>query len=113
MGGKQMAWPRRHEQEGSATARAARRLRALVAFALATALHLSTAEARLVVHRIVVHGETKTTLRALSSRMNLHPGDSIDFAAIGSAEHRLEQSGLFTAVRVYLDMPTDEAARRM
>jgi len=71
------------------------------------------AQAHLVVGHIVVHGNPKTTPRVLSARMNLHPGDRVDFEAITNAEQSLAESELFTTVHVYLDMPRAEAARRM
>jgi outer membrane protein assembly factor BamA len=72
-----------------------------------------TAQARLVVGHIVVHGQTKTTLRVLCARMNLHPGDNVDFETISNAEQRLVDSDLFTAVHLYIAMPWDEAAHKM
>jgi outer membrane protein assembly factor BamA len=71
------------------------------------------AQARLVLRHIVVHGQTKTTPRVLSARMNLNPGDLVDFCAIDDAERRLIESDLFTTARVYLEMPKAEAARQM
>ena len=85
----------------------------LVAVVLATVSLPRLAEARLVVKRIVVHGHTKTTLRALTARMTLQPGDVVDFASLAGAEKRLAESDLFTSARVYVDMPIDEAARLM
>ncbi|MBI5534122.1 MAG: BamA/TamA family outer membrane protein [Deltaproteobacteria bacterium] len=85
-----------------------------IAAALLTCLLIpGTAEARLVVDHIVVHGTPKTSPRVLSGRMDIHPGDVVDYARLTSAEKRLLQSELFTAARVYIDMPRDEAARRM
>jgi len=89
--------------------RAARTLIALVALVALPRI----AEARLVVGRVVVHGEPKTTLRVLSARMNIQRGDTVDFAVLADAERRLVQSELFSSVRVYLDMPTADAARLM
>lgn len=71
------------------------------------------AEARLVVGKIVVDGPTKVTAGVLSARMNLAPGDPIDFEKLRSAEQRLVESELFTAAHVYVELATDEAARRM
>ena len=48
-----------------------------------------------------------------SLRMNLRPGDRVDFDAITNAEQRLIETDLFTTAHVYLDMPAAEAARRM
>lgn len=86
---------------------------ALVAALTATVLLERIADARLVVGRIVVHGEPKTTPRVLSARMNLQRGDTVDFAVLANAEQRLLQSELFTSARVFIDMPRDEAARLM
>jgi outer membrane protein assembly factor BamA len=85
----------------------------LAAALLASALLPKIAKARLVVDHIVVHGKTRTTPGVLATRMNLHPGDSVDFGVIANAEQRLVESDLFTAARVYLGMPRAEAARRM
>ncbi len=71
------------------------------------------AEARLVVQKVIVHGEVKTSGRVLGARMNLHPGDRVDYDVLNSAERRLVESDLFASVRVYVDMPRAEAARRM
>jgi outer membrane protein assembly factor BamA len=86
---------------------------ALATALIAGALLPKIAQARLVVGHIVVHGDPKTTSRVLSARMNLHPGDRVDFDALTIAEQGLLESELFTAVRVYIDMPRAEAARRM
>lgn len=71
------------------------------------------AEGRLVVGSIVVDGPTKVTVGVLSARMNLAEGAPIDFEKLRSAEQRLIESELFTAVHVYVELTTDEAARRM
>jgi outer membrane protein assembly factor BamA len=85
----------------------------LVAAVLATFSLPKLAEARLVVKRIVVHGKTKTTVRALTARMTLQTGDVVDFASLAGAEKRLVESDLFTSARVYVDLPTDKAAHHM
>jgi outer membrane protein assembly factor BamA len=85
----------------------------LVAAVLVTVSLPKLAEARLVVKRIVVHGQTKTSLRALTARMTLQTGDVVDFAVLADAEKRLVESDLFTSARVYVDLPTDKAARLM
>lgn len=85
----------------------------LVAAVLVSMSATTRAEARLVVNRIVVHGETKTTLRALTARMTLQPGDVVDFASLTGAQKRLVESDLFTTARVYVELPTEEAARLM
>ncbi|MGE5789197.1 MAG: BamA/TamA family outer membrane protein [Myxococcales bacterium] len=71
------------------------------------------AEARLVVGRVVVHGDIKTSVRVLSARMHLFPGDEVNFEILTSAEQRLIESELFTQARVYVDLPRAEAARHM
>jgi outer membrane protein assembly factor BamA len=91
-------------------------LRHAIAFAvalLASVLLPKVTQARLVVNHIVVHGQAKTTLRVLAARMNLQPGDRVDFDDITNAEQRLVESELFITARVYLDMPRAEAARKM
>jgi outer membrane protein assembly factor BamA len=71
------------------------------------------AEARLVVERVVVRGPTDVTTRVLSARMHLDRGDSVDFAVLAAAEQRLVESELFSSVRVFIDLPHEEAVRRM
>jgi outer membrane protein assembly factor BamA len=71
------------------------------------------AVARLVVGRVVVRGTAKVTTRVLTTRMHLHPGDTVDFAVLGAAEQRLVESDLFSEVHVFIDLPTPEAVRRM
>jgi hypothetical protein len=71
------------------------------------------AAARMVVKRFVVRGATNVTTRVLSVRTNLYLGDSVDFAALSAAERRLIESDLFSSVRVFIDLPTPEALRRM
>jgi outer membrane protein assembly factor BamA len=73
----------------------------------------ASAQARLVVDRIVVRGTTNVTTRVLASRMHLYSGDTLDFALLGAAEQRLMESDLFSKVRVFIDLPTAEAVRRM
>ena len=80
---------------------------------ITVALLPRVAQARLVVGRIIVHGQTKTTVSVLSARMDLHPGDTVDFRVIDDAERRLVESDLFTTARVYLELPKAEAAHRM
>jgi outer membrane protein assembly factor BamA len=71
------------------------------------------AEARLVVDRVVVRGTTDVTTQVLTARMHLYSGDPVDFAALQAAEQRLIESGLFSSVRVFIDLPNSEAVRRM
>jgi outer membrane protein assembly factor BamA len=85
----------------------------LAAALLGSVLVPKTAQAGLVVDHVIVEGRTTTSARVLSSRMNLHPGDAFDFDVMTNAEQRLLESDLFTAVRVYIDMPRAEAAVRM
>lgn len=80
---------------------------------LAGTLTPQSARARLIVGRIVVKGEAKTSERVLAARMHLRPGDEVTFEALRSAEERLMESELFTNARVYLDLPRAEAAHRM
>lgn len=81
--------------------------------AACAALLSRSAEARLVVDHITVRGSTDVTTRVLAARMRLNPGDSVDFAVLKAAEQRLTESGLFSSVRVLIDLPTEEAVRRM
>lgn len=73
----------------------------------------ASAEARLVVAGIVVRGSVNVTTRVLSARMHLGAGDSVDFAALSAAQQRLIESDLFSSVRVFIELPTAEAVRRM
>ncbi|MGA7741295.1 MAG: BamA/TamA family outer membrane protein [Polyangia bacterium] len=71
------------------------------------------AAARLVVDHIAVRGPAAVTTRVLATRMHLYPGDTVDFAVLKAAEQRLIESDLFSSVRVFVDLPTPEAVRRM
>jgi len=71
------------------------------------------AAARLVVDHVVVRGATGVTTRVLATRMHLYPGDPVDFAVLKAAEQRLAESDLFSSVRVFIELPTAEAVRRM
>jgi outer membrane protein assembly factor BamA len=71
------------------------------------------AAARLVVDHIVVRGAVAVTTRVLATRMHLYPGDSVDLAVLKAAEQRLIESDLFSSVRVFIDLPSQEVARRM
>jgi outer membrane protein assembly factor BamA len=71
------------------------------------------AEAGLVVDHIVARGDPRVTEQVLAARMRLHPGDPVDFAVLSAAERRLVESGLFTNVRVFIDLPRPEAVQRM
>jgi outer membrane protein assembly factor BamA len=71
------------------------------------------AAARLVVDRVVVRGATNVTVRVVTARMHLSVGNSVDFAVLREAEQRLIESDLFSRVRVFIELPTPEAARRM
>jgi outer membrane protein assembly factor BamA len=87
------------------------RLAGLIVICLAT--WPVAAEARLVVDRVVVRGATNVTTRVLTARMRLYSGDPLDFAVLSAAEQRLLESDLFSSVRVFIDLPTPEAVRRM
>jgi len=71
------------------------------------------AAARLVVDHIAVRGATGVTTRVLATRMHLYPGDPVDFAVLKAAEQRLLESDLFSSVRVFVELPTAEAVRRI
>lgn len=71
------------------------------------------AAARPVTDRIIVRGATNVTIRVLSARMHLYPGDPVDFAVLNAAELRLVESDLFSKVRVFIELPASEAVRRM
>ena len=73
----------------------------------------SPAQAKLVLGKIVLHGITKTKEDAILARMRLQPGDPIDYSVLKAAEERLVASDLFVTVRVWLDMPREEAVQRM
>lgn len=73
----------------------------------------ASAEARLVLDVIVVRGATNVTTRVLSARMHLRAGDVVDFATLSTAQQRLIESDLFSSVRVFIDLSTAEAVRRM
>jgi outer membrane protein assembly factor BamA len=71
------------------------------------------AAAHLVADRVIVRGATNVTIRVLSARMHLYPGDPVDFAVLNAAEQRLIESDLFRKVRVFIELPASEAVRRM
>ena len=71
------------------------------------------AAARIVVDHVAVRGKTGVTTRVLTTRMHLHTGDTVDFAVLKAAEQRLVESDLFSSVRVFIELPTAEAVRRI
>ncbi len=71
------------------------------------------AQAKLVLGRLVVHGITKTKEDAILARMRLRPGDPVDFSVLKAAEERLVACDLFVSVRVWLDMPREQAVQKM
>jgi Outer membrane protein/protective antigen OMA87 len=71
------------------------------------------AAARLVVDHVAIRGKPGVTTRVLATRMHLYPGDPVDFAVLKAAEQRLIESDLFRSVRVFIELPTEEAVRRM
>jgi outer membrane protein assembly factor BamA len=71
------------------------------------------AAARLVVDHVAVRGTPGVTTRVLATRMHLYPGDPVDLAVLKAAEQRLIESDLFSSVRVFIELPTEEAVRRM
>jgi outer membrane protein assembly factor BamA len=73
----------------------------------------AAAAARLVVDHVAIHGTPGVTTRVLATRMHLYPGDSVDFAVLKAAEQRLIESDLFRSVHVFIELPTEEAVRRM
>jgi outer membrane protein assembly factor BamA len=87
------------------------------AFLIATALLSPTipapAQAKLVLGQLVLHGIGKTRDDAFLARMRLRPGDPIDYSVLAAAEERLVACGLFVSVRVWLDMPREQAVRKM
>ena len=87
------------------------------AFLIATALLSLTipvpAQAKLVLGQLVLHGTGKTRNDAFLARMRLQPGDPVDYSVLAAAEERLVASGLFVTVRVWLDMPREQAVRKM
>jgi outer membrane protein assembly factor BamA len=88
-------------------------VRIAILILVASIMKPASAEARLVVDRIVVRGATTVTTRVLRARMRLDPGSPLDFVALNVAQQRLIESDLFSSVRVFIDLPTAEAVRRM
>lgn len=92
-------------------------MRLRLVFAFATALLSlglpAEAEAKVVLGRLVLHGITKTRESAILARMRLRPSDPIDYSVLHDAEERLVASDLFVTVRVWLDMPREQAVRKM
>jgi outer membrane protein assembly factor BamA len=89
------------------------RLSFLIGAALLALAWPAPARARLVLGRLVLHGITKTREDALLARMRLGPGDPIDDTVLKDGEERLLASDLFVKVRVWLDLPREEAVRKM
>jgi len=88
-------------------------VRIAILILVASIVKPASAEARLVVDRIFVRGATTVTTRVLRARMHLDPGSPLDFVALNVAQQRLIESDLFSSVRVFIDLPTAEAVRRM
>ena len=84
-----------------------------LASALLTLIFPGVAEAKLVVGRLVLHGITNTKDEALLARMRLQPGDPVDDSVLKEAEERLVACDLFVSVRVWIDMPREQAVRKM
>ncbi len=89
------------------------RARIALAALLALLLVPGRTEARLVARGLVLHGATKTQESTLRALTGLQPGAPVDFALLEDAERRLAQSDLFMSGKVWLDLPPEEAARRM
>ena len=66
-----------------------------------------------MVGAIVVRGSVNVTTRVLAARMHLEPGAPVDVAALSAAQQRLIESDLFSSVRVFIELPTADAVRRM
>jgi outer membrane protein assembly factor BamA len=88
-----------------------------LAFGIAAALLSlalpAAAQAKLVMGQLVLHGITKTKEEAILARMRLQPGDPVDDSLLKAAEERLVACDLFVTVRVWLDMPREQAVRKM
>lgn len=84
------------------------------ALTLALTLVLArAADAKLVLRRLVLHDAKKTTVRAVEARVQMHEGDPITYDTLDQAKERLLASGLFSRVDVWVDIPREEAVRRM
>jgi outer membrane protein assembly factor BamA len=84
-----------------------------IAVALLSLAFPAAAQAKLVMGQLVLHGITKTKEEAILARMRLQPGDPVDYSVLKAAEERLVASDLFVTVRVWLDMPREQAVQKM
>jgi outer membrane protein assembly factor BamA len=98
---------------GAETRRRILRLVFVIAAALLSLAFPAAAQAKLVLGQLVLHGIAKTRDDAILARMRLRPGDPIDDAVLKAAEERLVACDLFVSVRVWLDMPREQAVRKM
>ncbi len=85
----------------------------VIAAALLSLTFPAPAQAKLVLGRLVLHGITKTKEDAILARMRLQLGDQVDFSVLKAAEERLVACDLFVSVRVWLDMPREQAVQKM
>jgi outer membrane protein assembly factor BamA len=89
------------------------RLAFVIAAGLLSLTFPAPAQAKLVLGQLVLHGITKTKDEAILARMRLQPGDPVDDSVLKAAEERLVACDLFVSVRVWLDMPREQAVQKM
>ncbi len=90
----------------------ARAFTALLAAALALASP-GRAQARLVLDELVLHDASKTREETVRSLARLAPGSPVDFAVLEATEARLVASDLFENATAWVEMPREDAARKM
>ena len=85
----------------------------MIAVALLSLGFPAPAQAKFVLGRLVLHGIKETKEGAILARMRLQPGDPIEYSVLAEAEKQLVAWDLFVTVRVWLDMPREQAVRKM
>jgi outer membrane protein assembly factor BamA len=85
----------------------------VIAVALLSLGFPAPAQAKFVLGRLVLHGIKETKEDAILARMRLQPGDPIEYSVLAEAEKQLVAWDLFVTVRVWLDMPREQAVRKM
>jgi outer membrane protein assembly factor BamA len=90
-------------------------IRALLALAAALVVLVppGRSEAKLVMGGLVLHDATKTREDTVRSLVRLDPGSPVDFGVLQAAQERLEASDLFESATAWVDLPREDATRKM
>ncbi|MGC4114617.1 MAG: BamA/TamA family outer membrane protein [Myxococcales bacterium] len=87
-----------------------RHLLVALALVLVTA---GSAEAKLVVGNVVLHDASKTREETVRSLARLELGSPVDYGVLQATQERLEASDLFESADAWVDLPREEATRKM